>query len=99
MKQLAMKLPTWGGKRKGAGRPPKGAKAGVAHLRRPIFPSRHPVHVTMRTVPGVGYLRAFSRFHAIETALKDAKGRMGLRVVHFSVQGNHLHLLVETDGR
>ena len=29
MKQLAMKLPTWGGHRRGAGRKPKGEKAGV----------------------------------------------------------------------
>ena len=48
-KQLPLPLKTWGGKRKGAGRPPTGAKP-------------------------------------------------ALRVIHYSVQGNHLHLLVEADG-
>src|ERR1700694_924567 len=34
MKQLALELKTWGGKRKGAGRPPSGLRAGVSHLLR-----------------------------------------------------------------
>jgi len=97
MKQLVMKLPIRGGKRKGAGRKPKGEKAGVSHLRRPQFPARHPVHVTMRMRPGVGFLRGFSRKRAIEDALRAAKERFGVRVVHYSIQGNHLHLIVEAD--
>jgi len=56
MKQLELNLPAWGGKRKGSGRKPKGDKAGVSHARRPQFKSRHPVHVTMRLLPGVGEL-------------------------------------------
>jgi REP element-mobilizing transposase RayT len=97
MKQLAMKLPTWGGKRKGAGRKPKGEKAGVPHQRRPEFPVRHPVHVTLRLLSGVGFLRAFSRKRAIEDALRAARERFGMRVVHYSIQGQHLHLIVEAD--
>lgn len=93
-----MRLPTWGGKRKGAGRKPKGRKAGVRHEPRPAFPSRHPVHVTMRTLPAAGFLRGYRLLRAIEGALCEAKERFGLRVVHFSIQGNHLHLLVEADG-
>ena len=98
MEQLPLALKTWGGKRKGAGRPPGGAKAGVSHLRRAPFPGRHPVHVTLRTLPTVGYLRGDRRYRAIVTALLQAKERHGLRVVHYSVQGNHLHLLVEAEG-
>jgi len=97
MKQLEMRLPTWGGKREGAGRKPKGDKAGVSHLRRPQFKARHPVHVTMRMLPGVGFLRGFSRKRAIEDALGAAKERFWVRVVHYSIQGNHLHLIVEAD--
>src|SRR5882724_2280653 len=93
MKQLALKLKSWGGKRKGAGRRPNAAKAGVSHLRRAGFTARHPVHVTMRLLSGVGFLRAFSRARAIEDALRAVKERFGLRVVHYSIQGNHLHLL------
>jgi REP element-mobilizing transposase RayT len=56
------------------------------------------VHVTLRALAGVGYLRGYRRFQAIVAALREARERFGLRVVHFSVQGNHLHLLVEADG-
>jgi len=34
VKQLAMKFRSWGGKRKGAGRKPKGTRAGVPHVPR-----------------------------------------------------------------
>jgi putative transposase len=49
--------------------------------------------------PGVGYLRTQSRFELIRGALGAASDRFGMRVVHFSVQGNHLHLIVEAEGR
>src|SRR5262249_52926767 len=97
MKQLSMKLPTWGGKRNGAGRKPKGEKAGVSHDRRPQFPGRHPVHVTMRMLSGVGFLRGFKFKQAIQDALRAAKERFGMRVIHYSIQGNHLHLILESD--
>ncbi len=92
-----MKLPSRGGKREGAGRKPNGATAGVSHVRRPQFKARHPVHVTMRVLPGVGFLRGFSRRKAIENALREVKLRFGMRVVHYSIQGNHLHLVVEVE--
>src|SRR5207302_5203189 len=59
----------------------------------------HPVHVTLRIRQGVGYLRGWSRTRAIEDALREAKLRFGLRIVHYSIQGMHLHLLVEVDDR
>jgi hypothetical protein len=34
----------------------------------------------------------------IDAALRGAQRASGLRVVHFTVQGNHLHLIVEADG-
>jgi putative transposase len=55
------------------------------------------VHVTLRTVPAVGFLRAYNRVQAIERALREVRHRFGLRVVHYSIQGNHLHLIVEID--
>src|SRR2546426_1723125 len=98
MQQIEMKLPIRGGKRKGAGRKPmNGLKAGVSHAPRPQFKAQHPVHVTMRVRPGVGFLRGFSRRSAIEDALREVKLRFGMRVVHYSIQGNHLHLIVEVD--
>src|SRR4051812_13596901 len=95
VKQLQLSLPTWGGKRKGAGRGPKGERPGVSHLRRPELAARHPVHVTLRLTQAVGYLRTQARTRIIEDALARAKERFGMRVIHYSVQGNHLHLIVE----
>jgi putative transposase len=97
MNQLAFRLPTWGGKRRGAGRKPKGKNAAVSRLRREEFPARHPVHVTLRTLFGVGYLRGWKLFQAIQGAIRESQERFGMRVVHFSVQGNHLHLVVEAE--
>ena len=45
----------------------------------------------------VGFLRSARRYRAIERALRVAKELYGVRIIHFSVQGNHLHLLVEAD--
>jgi putative transposase len=57
------------------------------------------VHVTQRMRPGVGHLRTQSRLEFIKRALGAASGKFGMQVVHFSVQGNHLHLIVEAEGR
>ena len=70
----------------------------MSHLKRPEFPGRHPVHVTMRMLAAVGYLRGYSRKRAVERALGEVQERFGVRIVHYSIQGNHLHLIVEADG-
>jgi len=102
-RQLKLDLPQWGGRRKGAGRPrtrshPGLARAGVPHLARPDLSRHHPVHVTQRVQPGVGYLRGYRRAQIIQEALRAVRFRFGIRVVHYSIQGNHLHLIVEADG-
>jgi REP element-mobilizing transposase RayT len=100
--QLSFKLrprPTWGGKRKGAGRKPAGAKAGVPHQARPTLASRHPVHITLRVVPEVASLRTKEKLDALKRAFRAASDRGGFRLVHFSVQGNHMHLIVEASDR
>ena len=43
-----------GGKRRGAGRKPKGVRAGERHGVRPEFKPSHALHVVMRVVPAVG---------------------------------------------
>ncbi len=94
-KQLAFKLPTWGGKRTGAGRKPKLDRPGVQHVSRPTLSKHHPVHVTWRVLPHVWNLRSQRSFRRIAAAFAAACGRDGFRVVHFSIQVNHLHLIVE----
>ena len=93
--QLAFAFRAWGGKRKGAGRPPKGPAAGVSHLRRPSLSRHHPVHVTLRIASGVPSLREGRLFDEVRFALAAGRDRFGFRLVHFSVQSNHLHLIAE----
>ena len=98
-RQLGFSFRTWGGKRPGAGRPSKAAAAGVSQLRRPALSRRHPVHVTLRIVAGVPSLRDGRIFTSVRAALAAGQERFGFRLVHFSVQSNHLHLIVEAGGR
>jgi len=99
--QLDLSLPprwTHGGARKGAGRKPK-ARSGVSHGARPEHHANHPVHVTIRLVRAVGNCRKKRRFMAIRDAIKAATERADFSVVHWSVQTNHLHLVVEAEGK
>jgi REP element-mobilizing transposase RayT len=96
-KQFELPLSRRGGKRRGAGRKPKGAKALVSHLARPTFARVTPAHVTLRIANGLPSLRSSRRFKAIRNCFAAAKGRFGMRLVEFSVLGNHLHLIVEAD--
>src|SRR5262249_27993225 len=57
-KQLALKLPRRGGKRRGAGRKPNGPMAGVHHLTRARV-RRGPVHVNWHMRQGTWNLRQF----------------------------------------
>lgn len=47
------------------------------------------------TLPAVPSLRKRAIFAAVRDALSGGSLRFGLRIVHFSVQGNHIHLIVE----
>jgi REP element-mobilizing transposase RayT len=87
----------WGGKRPGAGRP-RGPRPIVLHRARPGHHERYPVHATLRAVDAVDYLRDCPVWNALEVALAAASSA-AFRIVHYSVQSNHLHLILEaTDG-
>ena len=98
-RQLSFKEPpTWGGRRAGAGRKP-GPQPRVLHRARPVHRPRHPAHVTLCARPGVASLRAPNVYPLVEQAIAAAARPDG-RVVQFSVQGEHVHLIVEaTDER
>src|SRR5882757_1845635 len=85
---------TWGGKRKGAGRKKKPG-AGVSHLARPRLAARFPVHVTVKVTAEVFNLRSRRSFQVIQRAFYAGINSVGFRLNHFSVQGDHLHLIVE----
>ena len=88
-----------GGKRRGAGRPPKGARAGAPHKERPYLNARYPVHVTLRTVDAVGDLRRGRIYRAIREATLTTARRENFRIVQLSIQHNHIHLLVEANDK
>ena len=99
MRQRAFQFRTWGGKRKGAGRKPKGERAGVAHVRREALAARFPVHVTWRMERGVWNLRTRRCFRVMERAMYAGALKGGFRLVHYAVMGNHVHLMVEAADR
>jgi putative transposase len=84
-----------GGKRKGAGRPPKGPRSLERHKKRPYHHARNPVHVTCRVELGNASLRKRHMFAAIRCATIAALRYDEFRIVHLSIQRNHLHLIVE----
>jgi putative transposase len=72
------------------------AREGAAS-ERPALSSRHPVHATWRVLPHVWNLRSRRCFSRIAQSFSRGRDRFGFRLVHFSVQGNHLHLVVEAE--
>src|SRR4249920_711182 len=86
----------WGGKRRGAGRKPKGERAGVSHAKRPALASRYPVLVTMRLCAGLPSLR-YNDSHAVLMSAFESGTRESFRVIEYSIQSNHLHLIVEAE--
>ena len=91
--------PTWGGRRRGAGR--KGApgrRPGVPHRARPAHMAPHPVHATLRAVRGLGSLRSRPVVAVVQAALSRASNA-SFRLVEFSVQSDHVHLIVEAESR
>jgi putative transposase len=68
-----------------------------AHARRPEHDRRHPVHVTLRARAGVPALRSALISRELQRALASSSGHPWFRLIHFSVQTDHLHLIVEAD--
>ncbi|TMA36218.1 MAG: hypothetical protein E6J79_13580, partial [Deltaproteobacteria bacterium] len=88
---------TWGGRRVGAGRKPiPGRRPGVPHVSRPAHVAAQPVHVTLCARSAIRCLRSGQVFPAVRRALAAASHR-GFRILHFSVQDDHVHLIVEAD--
>ena len=58
-----------------------------------------PVHVTLRVRPGVPSLRGGALVHEWRRSLAEASERGDFRVNHYSLQGDHAHLIVEAHGK
>lgn len=87
-----------GGARENAGRP-KSKKPGISHQTRGVHKARHPVHITLRLAEGLPKLRNKRTLRVIECAFRRGNSRFGFRLNHYTVQGNHLHLIVEAQDR
>ena len=89
--------PTWGGRRAGAGRKlAPGRRPTVPHRARPPHAAAQPAHVTLRTDVAVRCLRSARAFPAVARALA-ASSTDDFRILHFSAQDDHRHLLVEAE--
>lgn len=103
--QLALDLAwhTHGGARAGAGRPPipEAKRRYVRHRTRPVHRKDHPVHVTLRAMKRLPSLRKQVLAGIINRCLLAQRKKLTLeekthfQLVDFSVQTDHLHLIVE----
>jgi REP element-mobilizing transposase RayT len=66
----------------------------VPHFARPEHQGRHPVHVTLRAARRLASLRRQTIFLEMRRAFSRAS-HDGFRVLHFSVQTDHVHLIIE----
>src|SRR4029077_20480415 len=106
--QMELRMPApkykWGGGRPGAGRKESKYRKGLPHRRRPFHEKEQPVHITWR---GQGTLPSLRRFdiaavigEAFRAAMQDHEKRgTSFRVIHFSIQPNHLHLMIEAENK
>jgi len=96
--QLSLPVPPrWGGRRRGAGRKlTPGRRPRVPHRPRPPHGAAHPVHVTLRATSAIRCLRAGRVFPRLRHAL-IAASHGGFRIIHYSVQDDHIHLIIEAD--
>src|SRR5262245_55291614 len=85
----------WGGKRRGAGQP-KGERAGVSHAKRPKHRGRNPLLATLKLLRGLPRLRNPIAHQVVREAIA-ASTKDDFRVIEYSLQNDHLHLIVEAD--
>ena len=94
---LGLKAPMqWGGARPGAGRKP-GPRPRVWHRARAAFPRSWPGLVTVRVRAGIPSLRAPRLLREFESSVRKTRERKDFRVTHYSIQRDHVHLLVEAE--
>ncbi len=83
------------------GRPPLEHRKTIKRCGRPRFARTTVHHVTLRTVDTLPNLRCRHGLEVLERALEGARDRSrvsaSFRVLHFSLEGNHLHLIVEAE--
>ena len=80
--------------------PKRRAFGRVPHRARPVHKGRHPVHVTLRARHGLPSFRQQLVHALVLQVLRDQRERAYkdcFKVVHFSIQTNHLHVILEAE--
>lgn len=92
--QVRMKLngSNWGGLRENSGRK-RIRSRGVAHAPREKVTARTPLHVNFRYRT---HVRNKETLKLLKRSIQNARSH-GLRILHYSFQSNHVHLIVEAD--
>jgi hypothetical protein len=85
-----------GGPRKNAGRKPSNRPV-VHHVRRERFRDVTPALVTVRVRDGLPSLRTRRMVRALQDGFAKSCCRAGFRLVHYSIQRDHVHMIVEAD--
>jgi REP element-mobilizing transposase RayT len=97
---MDLRLPnTWGGARRGAGRKKTRGRRPPEHGARPTVSRHHPQHIVLRTLPNVPRLRTSNLYMAIRGAMEKILAKPDFRVVHMTIQHNHLHFIVEAENK
>lgn len=93
-KQLKLNLyqGNWGGRRPGSGRKRIHSK-GVSHRVREKVTTRTPIHINFKYKT---LIKNKFCLKLLKRAIVNARSH-GLRVVHFSLQSNHVHLIIEVE--
>ena len=76
---------------------PAKKKRDVPHRTRRAIDSRHPVHVVMKIDRNVVKLRTRKAYQVVRQALRGCAVREDYRVVHISIQDDHVHAIVEAE--
>ena len=84
-------------KRKKRGRP-IGPNPRIRHEPRDAFRASEPCHVTLKVRRELPSLRLPQIVRAVEATFRKGCDRGAFRLVHYSLQDDHVHLLVEANG-
>lgn len=86
-----LKMNGWGGRRLNAGRSRIRSK-GVAHKTRPLVSSKTALHINFKLKVSI---RNKECLKLLKRAITNARNH-GLAIIHYSLQSNHVHLIVES---
>src|SRR5262245_12899112 len=73
------------------------SRSSVPHSTRPEL--RGVCHVVLRVRRGLPWLRTPKAYRVLERCFRAGKEKRGFALVQFSVQGDHLHLLIESGNK